>query len=272
MEFEREIEEHKIMLKGEHYFKILPHDSLRKYISNYGIFFLDKLESADKYILIPDGCGTISCTIDNEIVKLELWGTRTESIDIAYELNNHKFLLLIEFLPGGLYKFTNHDQSILTNKRVDLSSIDSHLELEIKKSLFENEVLDELLNRMNDIFLAMIKGREEDIFEKVLFYILKNNGNVTITELANQINYSVSHLYRICLKYLGVNLKFFLRIARLNAAINYLENSNDNLTSIAQNNGYYDQAHFVKEFKAICNITPSEYKKNMNDFYNQIIK
>jgi len=272
MEFNREIKQHEIILNGKLFFKVLPKNSLRKYILNYAIFFLDECEISDKYILIPDGCGTISCAINNNTVKLELWGTRTESIDIANDLNTYQFLLLIEFLPGGLHKITNHDQSSLTNKRLDLSIIAPNLVLEIKKILLENNNLDQILNRINDMFLTIIENKEDDVFEKIIFYILKNKGNTTIAELSTQFNYSSSQLYRICLKYLGVNLKLFLRIVRLNNAINYLENSDDNLTLISENNGYYDQAHFIKEFKAICNITPSEYKKNMNDFYNQFIE
>ena len=272
MALEKETGNHEIILNGEHFLKVLPDETLRKYIANYGVFFLEKCDFSDKCILVPDGCGTISLAIENDTLTIELWGTRTKTVDVGPDLKKNQFLLLIDFLPGGLYKFTKHNQNVLANKRVLLKTIDSDLEEVLRNSIQGSINLDILFNNLNQIFLRTLEEKEEDTFERILTYILSRNGNVTISELTNYFHYSNSYLYRHCLKYLGVNLKLFLRIVRMNNTIHDFEITDDNLTAIAQNNEYYDQAHFGKEFKSICGITPSEYKKNMNDFYNQIIK
>ena len=44
------------------------------------------------------------------------------------------------------------------------------------------------------------------------------------------------------------------------------------LTMLAQDLEYYDQAHFIHDFKDICGLAPSLYLKNKSDFYNEEFK
>ena len=41
---------------------------------------------------------------------------------------------------------------------------------------------------------------------------------------------------------------------------------------LAQDLEYYDQAHFIHDFKDICGLAPSLYLKNKSDFYNEEFK
>ena len=44
------------------------------------------------------------------------------------------------------------------------------------------------------------------------------------------------------------------------------------LTAIAQQCGFYDQAHFIHDFREICNVTPQQYQKQLQDYYNESFK
>lgn len=61
-------------------------------------------------------------------------------------------------------------------------------------------------------------------------------------------------------------------LAREAPAAVRLLNSDRPLTYLAQESGFYDQAHFIRDFKEVCGITPGGYRNKMSDFYNEPLK
>ena len=41
---------------------------------------------------------------------------------------------------------------------------------------------------------------------------------------------------------------------------------------LAQELGYFDQAHFIHDFRAVCGVTPGAYRAGLSDFYNEPLK
>ena len=67
---------------------------------------------------------------------------------------------------------------------------------------------------------------------------------------------SVQRLFR---DYIGVGPKWVVRRFRLQEAAELLETSDETVGAVAARLGYFDQAHFVRDFKAVVGETPSEY-------------
>jgi AraC-like DNA-binding protein len=69
---------------------------------------------------------------------------------------------------------------------------------------------------------------------------------------------------------------YFKKIARFNYAANLiLSRPETPLTGIGYECGYYDQAHFIKDFKEFGGITPSQFlhlQAKSSDFYNFTLK
>ncbi|WP_404317285.1 helix-turn-helix domain-containing protein [Malaciobacter canalis] len=68
----------------------------------------------------------------------------------------------------------------------------------------------------------------------------------------------------------GTNLKLIISNKRFLKAIslinrNLINNTNISLTLISYECNYYDQAHFIKEFKRFMGMTPLEYIRSFND-------
>ncbi|WP_302417647.1 helix-turn-helix domain-containing protein, partial [Blautia marasmi] len=79
-------------------------------------------------------------------------------------------------------------------------------------------------------------------------------------------------LNRLFNVHLGISMKSFSRLVRINKSFQLLNEKSNSLASICEKLGYYDVSHFVKDFKLVCNITPQQYRTNMSDFYNEIAK
>ncbi len=102
--------------------------------------------------------------------------------------------------------------------------------------------------------------------------ILIHNGSISMSEISAQFFYSEKHIRRLFLQYVGTTPKTFSRIVRVNYALRLLNNSPAHLIDIAMEAGFFDQPHFIHDFKTICGISPQAYIQNMSVFYNDEFK
>jgi AraC-like DNA-binding protein len=102
--------------------------------------------------------------------------------------------------------------------------------------------------------------------------IIQSNGNISLKEITEKTFYSERHLNRLSNHYLGFNLKDFSRIVRINKAIYLLHHTSHSLDYISAESGFYDISHFIRDFRAVCGVTPQEYRNNLSDFYSAIAK
>jgi AraC-like DNA-binding protein len=87
-----------------------------------------------------------------------------------------------------------------------------------------------------------------------------NREIVAVSQLAESFSLSVRSVQDICNRAIGVSPKWLIRCFRLQDALQALETGlNVNLAALAQDLGYFDQAHFTRDFKQITGATPGRY-------------
>jgi AraC-like DNA-binding protein len=82
-----------------------------------------------------------------------------------------------------------------------------------------------------------------------------------VSELATHYCYSSRQLSRKVNELFGMNTETLVSYKRYLDALNMVHYSGHSLTHIAHGAGYYDQSHFIREFKAYTAVTPKEYRK-----------
>lgn len=262
-----------VLLNTGSYIYILPDRLLRQYISNYTIAFPNKNPAPECFTLIPDASSTIAVSFDGNSMESKLWGTTTKTIPIGTEANHYVFLLLIEFHPGGLYHFTGIDQSELTDLRLPLALVDKRLGNMICYAAEQAQTIDELVGSLDGIFLNLIDRPEPSgELTAAIKEIIRHKGLISVEKLSGSLFYSERHMNRLCARQIGMSMKLFSRLVRVNNAIRFLQNTQNSLTYTSYQFGFYDQSHFINDFKSVCNITPKGYLKNMSDFYNENFK
>ena len=88
--------------------------------------------------------------------------------------------------------------------------------------------------------------------------IKKHAGNLKITMLAQQLKISQSQLERRFRKIVGASPKKFASIVRFRNVLN-IAPSESSMTQLGLEAGFFDQAHFIKDFKSFTGITPEKY-------------
>lgn len=119
-------------------------------------------------------------------------------------------------------------------------------------------------------FGRMRQKAGDELINLAVEMIKKDAGNTKITSLAKRLHISLSQLEKRFRKTVGSSPKKFASIVRFRNIID-LASDRKNMTEIGLDAGYFDQAHFIKDFKSFTGITPEEYfRKNQKPtiFYN----
>ncbi len=246
---------------------VLPHKGLRNCIMFYNLVTPLANMFSDRYTIVPNVNGTITLSFAKNKITAEVWGASTHPYTIGSEPNRYQHLLLIELKPGGLYQLTGLNQVEFINRQIDLKSISPTLYKSLCNAFEAADTLPELTQLLDEALLSCI-GLHELQSELILSTkkIISSGGMASVRELAGTVNYSERHLNRIFCRHMGINIKTFSRIIRLNHVLFKLNTTRCSPTEISAQSGFYDQSHFIQEFKALCGITPENYIKNMSDF------
>ncbi|PSR56691.1 AraC family transcriptional regulator [Adhaeribacter arboris] len=89
--------------------------------------------------------------------------------------------------------------------------------------------------------------------------IIQNKGLLSVNQLAEQASLSPRQFERTFKTHSGFSPKLFSRIIRFQAALNEYGNQQKSLTQISYACGYYDQSHFIHDFKEFSGHHPRLY-------------
>ncbi len=92
--------------------------------------------------------------------------------------------------------------------------------------------------------------------------------HITITDVADHLGISRSHLYRVFIKNMAQSPKEYLEHYRVKQGCVLLEKTSMTINEISNLIGYTDPLHFSKVFKKQLGISPKGYRKNKNQKTN----
>ena len=249
---------------------VLPHILLRPYISCYTFTFPQVM--SDNYTILPTASARFILSVANGHIHSGLVGVNTKIVHTG-NVNKMDLLVLIEFHSGCLYPFINIPQSEFLDASFDLYDIDKPLAYELETELVISESIEALIHVFNSIFISKLTCLQNiKLITAIKNEIRIHNGNISLNDISTTFHYSEKHIRRMFTKHIGVSPKLFSRIVRINHVLHLLQDGNANLTDIATQAGYFDQSHFIHDFKHICGSTPQQYIQNMSDFYNDTYK
>jgi len=169
----------------------------------------------------------------------------------------------IKFRPGGFYPFLKSPVSRLTNRVVPLGDVfgagGEALESTVLAKRSERAMIavaEEFLRRQ----VPLCDASAEKIGQ-IVEQIAADRTITTVEIIARKSSLSVRSLQRLFSRYVGVSPKWVINRHRLHEVVDRLAKGETvDWTQLAFELGYFDQAHFIKDFKAIIGRTPGEYR------------
>lgn len=106
-----------------------------------------------------------------------------------------------------------------------------------------------------------LKPKNHPAVMKAVFLILESKGNLKISEISERVHLSERQLQKMFKREIGLTLKEFATVMRLRDAIIQLELEQKDYQDTVFNSGYYDQAHFIRDFNKLSRISLPAFKQ-----------
>lgn len=90
-------------------------------------------------------------------------------------------------------------------------------------------------------------------------------GEVSLSDVALACKVTPEYLSKLFCREVNVNFSTFLQNFRISEAKRMLSSGKYKVSEVAEAVGFHDNKYFVKVFKKICGVTPSEYKREMGN-------
>jgi AraC-like DNA-binding protein len=261
---------------------------LNHFIENF-IYFdgISAPHSLDRFL--PDGNTEIIIDLteqpqhiyDNETLQeiqicRHAWvsGVRTRPITIPS--GDGSRMLVVAFKKGKAFPFYPFPMNELTDLVADADQVFGRNFHGLREQLLGTRSINRMFGLV-EMFLLQQAGDAicEDIatrcIDHALSSILHKPTLLRLHQLSDEIGYSQKHFIDLFRGQVGVSPKQYLKIMRFQRAISAIENNASiQWSQVALKSGYYDQAHFIHDFKLFSGFTPNEYIKRKSSTLNYI--
>lgn len=197
-------------------------------------------------------------------------GMKTDYILIDASVSH---MIGVHFKPGGLYPFVDFRVSELNNRTLDLDLVFGSSVMDLRDSILEASAIEEKFSRLEAFLLEKMDGHsEKNPFVSYAVSCLLNTPDMwSIGRLTEKTGITQKHLITLFKKHVGLPPKLFARISKFQKVIQLVEQQQMiDWTSLAYECGYYDQAHFIREFRSFSGINPSSYLVQKGKHLNYI--
>lgn len=252
-----------------------PSNELASLIKCYWLFESPKEDTPEKQTIVPDGCmemifhhGDLYRQYTgkgNSIIQPRCFviGQLTKTFEI--EPTGETAIFSVRFHPDGFLPFATIPIKEMENTAVTLEKLFGEDGKEIEQKILNASSTSERIKFIESFLLKRLMNAEtiDRIVKSTVETILTANGQLTIDELSKQMNVNRRQLERKFSSVIGLSPKQLSKTIRLQATLKMLTNKKiTSLTDLAYEGEYYDQAHFIKDFKKFTGTTPKEFYGN----------
>jgi AraC-like DNA-binding protein len=261
---------------------IEPHPLLKGYIEKMWLFESSgKMPVDDLKLVVPNGNIKLSVAFRNGIVaamnrqvftskehNINLTGLADVPVILDVEEDIATGTIVVEFSPHGAYRFFHIALNEIQNQIHPLTDILGTVAKQLGEQISNVERVEGKVALLQEFLLKQFMLQQEDsIFEYCVAKITSSKGKITIKELEKKTGYSSRWLNMKFADKLGVSPKNLSTIIRFKQYYNAVANNNEmDFMQNAFYDHYYDQSHFLKEFKRFTGLSHAGFENTINDF------
>jgi AraC-like DNA-binding protein len=187
-------------------------------------------------------------------------GARTDCFVI--DTSQQERVIGVQFRPGGAFPFLKMPAGEVANDTYSLDDIWPGKAASIRDALMNAGDVTAMFATLERLLLAQLKG-SSPLHPAVAFAVGQLSGpvaNARVGDVADRVGLSSRRFIELFRNQTGLTPKSFQRVRRFQQVLRSLRaNSEENWTDVAYRCGYYDQAHFIHDFRLFSGMTPGEY-------------
>ncbi|MDF2190676.1 DUF6597 domain-containing transcriptional factor [Paraflavitalea sp. CAU 1676] len=193
---------------------------------------------------------------------IELWGQIVKPLPVRSIGQNT--MLGVRLYPQAAAFFLKEKVDLFNNQVADFSEVVDKAVQSLHSQLMDTgswskriELLDNyLFGLLNDAGRRLQKiAVVNDVMQEMKQHDFFDN----IENVAARYGITSRYLQKLFVQYTGLTPKLYSKIHRFQNSLRLVSQKESSLTSIAYDCGYFDQSHFIREFKSFTGYTPSGY-------------
>lgn len=184
---------------------------------------------------------------------------------ILIESTGDSHCLQVDLTPIGAFRFLGQPMDALTHQIVDLEDILGAAAHHLREALYEAEDWSARFALLDATIARHIAGTSAAAPGVAWAWaeLQRTAGRITVGALSHALGCSRQHLITRFHQQIGLPPKTLARIIRFNGALRRLEQAGDpDWAAIALDCGYYDQAHFNRDFRRFSDCTPGMFLRH----------
>jgi AraC-like DNA-binding protein len=234
------------------YREIAPAPDLAPFVE---CFWSSEIESDGSRRILPDGCvDLLFFSRGRQIVDAQVVGAMTRFRDVA--LRSCEAILGVRFHPGMAGVCLPCEIPSLNDRSVPLEDVIGRVARSLVNDLGPCSSVEDRIDRLGPRLLRRPKISE---VQHAIGELVRNRGHLSVAEFADAAGVGDRQLRRSCQKHAGLGPKQLARILRFRHASAALRGGVANLAGLALDCGYYDQAHLIRDFRALAGTSPLKY-------------
>lgn len=263
----------------------IPRFPLNQFVEQF-VYYRDYITHHDVDRFMPDGYAHIVFDLtdypkyifDNDSLKeiqscKQVWFSGIREKFITIPSGRDTEMLIVYFKKGCAYPFVDIPMHEYTDYVVDAQDVLSNAILHLREQLLSCTTIAAKFACAENYFTGTYASRMilNPFVDFAVKQIVANPNHLTIQQLSEKVGYSQKHMISLFKSHVGVTPKAFLKIMRFQLAVQEIAKGKaGNWTDVAHAAGYFDQAHFIHDFKAFSGFTPNQYAQQQGDFVNYI--
>lgn len=208
---------------------------------------------------------------DNSIIKQPhsiISGLSGSFSDVS--TNGETGVVFISFNPSGACHFFDFPLCEIENLSLDMSDVLGYEMLQVEERLFYAKSITEKISIIENFLIkrySPIPSYDYLLIKKGIEIIKFHKGQINASALSDGLSITSKTLERKFSQYLGKTTKQFIKLIHFQEVLlDFSTRKSLSLTEIAYNNGYFDQSHFIHDFKTYSGYTPKEFITKYPDY------
>ncbi|AEE48786.1 helix-turn-helix transcriptional regulator [Haliscomenobacter hydrossis] len=226
----------------------------------------------EKQTIVPDGCMELIVHFGDLYQQFQVdgsssvqprsfvFGQLSSSLEIAP--TGHTGIIAARFHPDGFTPMTPTALAEMENKAVALDELFGEAGIQLEQNILAATSNPERIRLLETFILSRLSTPEaiDRVVKSSVDLLMILEGQVKVEHIAGQLNVNRRQLERKFSTTVGLSPKQLSKIIRIQAALKKLNQDPEaNLTDLAYQNGYFDQSHFIKDFKEFTGISPKQF-------------
>jgi len=173
-------------------------------------------------------------------------------------------LIVFQLYPFVLKSFFNVEPLEINDTCYDLDQLENNRGIDTSKKLNETQNFEDRVDIITSFLYLLFEDKKKELDLTIaagIQNIINNKGQVNIRELYKELHLTERTFERRFFKSVGVSAKQFAKMIQFQQSLEHLTlKSYTKLSDIVYANGFADQSHFIRVFKAFTGKTPLAFK------------